>query len=105
MINLTETLLVFLLVLAAITVFLLWKRQIGGPLTAVDLLRTQLELLNQTIQQTDHHNGDEFSRLRQEFAGQNQALRLDVATSLKCLNDSLLRQVTALSTGIDQRID
>jgi DNA recombination protein RmuC len=95
------------LALAAITVLLLWKRQSNGPLPPVDLsgFQTRLDLLNQTIQQTDHRNGDEFSRLRQELASQNQAQRLDVTGSLKSLNDSLLQQVTALGTGNEQRLD
>ena len=108
-ITMTETLLIVLVALAGIIVvvqLLLWRRQRDAS-SPVDLsgFQTRLDLLNQSIQQTDRGVRDEFSRSRQELISQSQALRLDITTSLKALNDSLLQQVTALATGNEQGLD
>jgi DNA recombination protein RmuC len=106
----TETLLIVLLALAAITVvgqILLWRRQSTVSTPTVDFsgLENRLNLLNQSIQQTERGVADEFSRSRQELASQSQLLRLDITASLKSLSDSLLQQINALVAGNEHGLD
>lgn len=110
MISVSQGLLVILLAMAGATVvlqLLLWRRQ--GPITAppADLspVQKELELLHGAVEQAEKGIRDEFSRLRQELAQQNQAFANDLTGSLKSLNDSLLQQIGLLAHGNDQRLD
>jgi len=107
--NMANTLLMVLVALAVVTILLLLyflKRQ-GDSLTARDYspVLARLDLLDQLVQQTERSIREEFSRLRQEMTRHNQALQVDSATSMKLLTESLLRQLIALGTANDQRID
>jgi DNA recombination protein RmuC len=109
-VGIPEGLLIVLLALTVATTvlqFFLWKRQSGFAAPPPDLapLETQVELLRRSVEQTERGIRDEFSRLRQELAGQGQALENDVTGSLKALNDSLLQQIGVLGHGNDQRFD
>lgn len=103
----SEILLILLLVLVAGILaleFVLWLRPSPIPVDLADV-HSKLELLHQSIQQTERGTRDEFSRLRQELAGQNQAFKLEVAGSLTHLNDSLLQQISASRSAMGGQLD
>ena len=87
-----------------VLVFALWRRP--SPVS-IDLseVQSRLQLLHQAVEQGDRGTRDEFSRLRQELAGQNQAFKLEVAGSLKLMNDSLLQQGNASRRAIGEQLD
>ncbi len=91
----------------AVLQLLLWRRQARFTIPPLDVspLQTQLELVRRLVEQVEHGIRDEFSRLRQENLGQNQALGNSVTGSIKSLNDSLVQQISVLGHGNDQRFD
>ena len=84
--------------------FALWGRPAPVPTDLSDV-HSRLQLLQQAVEQSDRGTRDEFSRLRQELAGQNQAFKLEVAGSLKLLNDSLLQQGNASRRATVEQLD
>lgn len=100
-------LLMFLLALAAgilALLFALWRRPTPNPVE-LSGIHSRLELLDRSLQQADRGTRDDFSRLRQELLSQNQAFKLEVASSLKLLNDSLLQQLSTSNTAIGGQLD
>jgi hypothetical protein len=61
--------------------------------------------VHDALQQLDRNGKDDFSRLRQELAGQNQAFKLEVAASLKQLNDSVLQQLNLSRSAALEQLD
>jgi DNA recombination protein RmuC len=91
-----EVILPLLLILAIVIILLqwaLWKR--SGNASLEQNLAQRLDLLNQSLQQTGRGTGDEFSRLRQELAGQIQHLRLDLTLAQKTQIDEIRGTVEA----------
>jgi DNA recombination protein RmuC len=72
---------------------------------AVADLRADLQRANDAMQRLEGNAKDDFSRLRQELAGQNQAFKLEVAASLKQLNDSVLQQLTLSRSSSAEHMD
>src|SRR4051812_18084554 len=68
-------------------------------------VRSKLEVILQSIQQTDHGTRDEFSRLRQEVGGQQQAFKLEVANSLSTARSATAEQIQQFRSAMDQRLD
>ena len=101
-----EVILPVLLALAIAIVLLqlvLWKRP--GNANLEQRLAQRLDLLNQSLQQTGRGTGDEFSRLRQELAGQIQALRLDLTLAQKTQLDEIRATVEARLEQVRQTVD
>jgi DNA recombination protein RmuC len=102
----SEAVLLVLLVLAAVIVFLqlaiLRKPGAGG---LEQSLGQRLDLLQQTLQQTGRGTGDEFSRLRQELAGQIQNLRLDLTVAQKNQLDEIRGTVDTRLEQVRQTVD
>lgn len=73
------------------------------------MIEQRLDLLNQSVQQTGRGTGDEFSRLRQELAGQIQNLRLDLTLAQKSQLDEIRGTVEArlgaLSADNEKRLE
>jgi DNA recombination protein RmuC len=65
---------------------------------------SRLELIQQSVQQADRGIRDEFSRMRQESIGQQQAFKLETASSLKHQNDLLLQQLAGARTATTEQI-
>ena len=61
-------------------------------------LGQRLDLLQQALQQTGRGTGDEFSRLRQELAGQMQNLRLELSQTQK-------NQLDEIRGTVDSRLE
>jgi len=104
-----EGLVIVLVMITAATAllqFFTWNR-LRRAAAPPDLspVQTQVELLHRIAEQTEHSLRDEFSRLRQELAGQTQAVRQEMAASFTLLKDSLLQQNAVLGAGNDQRLD
>jgi len=98
----SDAILPVLLVLALVIVLLqlaLWKRPGNAK------IEQRLDLLNQALQQTGRGTGDEFSRLRQELAGQIQALRLDLTVAQKTQLDEIRGSVEARLEQVRQTVD
>src|SRR5580658_4325396 len=94
MISISQGLLVILVATASATVvlqLLLWKRQrtVTAPPAELSPVQTELKSLRGAVEQAEKGIRDEFSRLRQELAQQNQVFGNDLTGSLKSLNDSL----------------
>jgi DNA recombination protein RmuC len=68
-------------------------------------IRSGLGRAYETLQQLDRNGKDDFSRLRLELAGQNQAFKLEIAASLKQLNDSVLQQLNLSRTAMAEELD
>jgi DNA recombination protein RmuC len=103
----SEPLLVVVTVLTVLILVLaiaLWRRPLPIPADLSEVY-SRFERLNQSFNQTERNTSDEFSRLRQELAGQNQAFKLEVAGSLKLMSDSLLQQLSASRSGIGEQLD
>lgn len=90
--------------LILIVQFVLWRRPSIAPTDLVDI-RSGLGRAHDALQQLDRNGKDDFSRLRQELAGQNQALKLEVAASLKQLNDSVLQQLSLSRSAASEQLD
>lgn len=102
-----EMLLICLLVLVAAVVAFqvaLLRRPVFTPPDFSEL-NSKLEIVLQSIQQLDRSTRDEFSRLRQEFAGQQQAFKLEIASSLNAGRSATSEQIQQFRLSIDQRLD
>ncbi len=84
--------------------FALWRRPSPVPADLSDV-HSKLAVLHQSVQQAERGTRDEFSRLRQELAGQNQAFKLEVAGSLKQMTDSLLQQLSTSRSATGAQLD
>jgi DNA recombination protein RmuC len=103
----SEILLIVLLVLVAgilVLEFALWRRPSPIPVDLSDI-HSGIDRLHQSLRQTEQGTRDEFSRLRQELAGQNQAFKLEVAGSLKLLNDLLFQQLSTSRSATGAQLD
>jgi len=97
--------LVMVTVATALAQLVIWKRLRNTAPPDLSPVQVQIELLQRILEQTEPTLGDEFSRLRQELAGQTQALRQEMGSSFTLLKDSLLQQTVAVGSGNDQRLD
>jgi DNA recombination protein RmuC len=102
----SEAVLLVLLVLALVIVALqlaLLKKP--GNAALEQHFDQRLDLLNQSLQQTGRGTGDEFSRLRQELAGQIQNLRLDLSLAQKTQLDEIRSTVDTRLEQVRQTVD
>jgi DNA recombination protein RmuC len=96
--------LVIVALLILIVQFALWRRPSLAPTELADI-RSGLTRAHDILQQLDRNGKDDFSRLRQELAGQNQAFKLEIAASLKQLNDSVLQQLGVSRSAASEQSD
>lgn len=85
-------------VILAIQIVLL-RRPIASPPDFSEIY-SRVENVLQSIQNADRGNRDEFSRLRQEIGGQQQAFKLEVAGALNALNLGLEQKIELLRHGV-----
>ncbi len=102
----SEVVLLALLVFAIIVVLLqLAILKKPGSASLEKSVEQRLDLLNQSLQQAGRGTGDEFSRLRQELAGQIQNLRLDLTLAQKTQLDEIRGTVESRLEQIRQTVD
>ncbi|MBM3788176.1 MAG: DNA recombination protein RmuC [Acidobacteria bacterium] len=98
----SEILLASLLLATTIVLVLqivLLRRPVASPPDFSEMY-SRTESVLQSIQNVERGSRDEFSRLRQEIAGQQQAFKLEVAGALNTLNLSLEQKIELLRYGV-----
>jgi DNA recombination protein RmuC len=82
-------------------------RRIGAPVALPEIgeLRSSLAKLQGAVECLERGGKDDFSRLRLELAGQNQAFKLEIAAALKQVSDSMIRKLDSFNSDANQKIE
>ena len=82
-------------------------RRAGAPLALPEIgeLRASLARLQGAVESLERGGKDDFSRLRLELAGQNQAFKLEVANALKQVGDSIIQKLDSFNSDANQKIE
>lgn len=94
-------------VIAIVVLQVMLLRRGGTSLAIPELveIRSGLTTVQGTVDSLDRGGKEDFSRLRLELAGQNQALKLEVAASLKLVGDSTLQKLDSFNSDGNQKIE
>ncbi len=68
-------------------------------------IRSSLAKVQGTVELLQSGGKDDFSRLRLELAGQNQAFKLEVAAALKQISDSMQQKLDSFNSDSNQKIE
>lgn len=91
---------VALVLIAVLLQILIWRRQ-----PDLSPVQTRLDLIEKLAQQSERGVRDEFSRLRQEFAGQGQTLRDSLAESSGRLQNQVSETLERLRADNERRLE
>jgi DNA recombination protein RmuC len=82
-------------------------RRAGAPLALPEIgeLRASLARLQGAVESLERGGKEDFSRLRLELAGQNQAFKLEVANALKQVGDSIIQKLDSFNSDANQKIE
>lgn len=95
---------------AAIAIILLQlaiMRRMASPVTTPEIgeIWSGLVKVQGTVELLERGGKEDFSRLRLELAGQNQALKLEVGTALRQISDSMLQKLNSFNEDTNQKIE
>jgi DNA recombination protein RmuC len=96
--------LLVLAVIVLVTQIVLLRRPVAAPPDFSEI-HSRLESILQSIQHADRGNREEFSRLRQEIGGQQQAFKLEIASSLNAANLSIEQRLDTFGKDTNQKIE
>ena len=99
--------LVLLGIFVTITLQLLLMRRAGAPLAMPEIgeIRSSVTKVQGTVELLERGGKEDSSRLRLELAGQNQAFKLEVATSLKQISESPSQKLDSFNSDANQKIE
>jgi len=82
-------------------------RRAAAPVALPEIgeLRASLARLQGAVESLERGGKDDFSRLRLELAGQNQAFKLEVANALKQVGDSIIQKLDSFNSDANQKIE
>jgi DNA recombination protein RmuC len=99
--------LVLLGTVAIIFLQLALMRRVTTPVTMPEVgeIRGGLARLQGNLELLERGGKEDFSRLRLELAGQNQAFKLEVAAALKQISDSTVQKLDSFNSDANQKIE
>jgi DNA recombination protein RmuC len=82
-------------------------RKAGAPVTVQEMgdVRSSLIKLQGAVEALERAAKDDFSRLRLELGGQNQAFKLEIAAALKQISDQLIQRLDSANSDGNQKIE
>jgi DNA recombination protein RmuC len=99
--------LILLGVVVIIVLQLAFNRRAGTPVVIPEVgeIRSLLAKVQGTVELLERGGKEDFSRLRLELAGQNQAFKLEVAAALKQIGDSMQQKLDSFNSDGNQKIE
>jgi DNA recombination protein RmuC len=94
-------------VAAIVALQLVFLRRTRAPLALPEIgeVRSSLAKMQGTVEFLERGGKEDFSRLRLELAGQNQAFKLEVAAALKQISDSMQQKLDSFNSDANQKVE